>query len=239
MAETQRGTCWSITINNPKDEDIKVQLPAGWKLQGQMERGAEGTEHYQGMLSTPQVRFSAIKKTFPRAHIELAKNRRALEKYVHKPETRVAEVDTIVSNIPTLFDYQHKIAARWDDDEWNLFVNQRRDAMGDLEFSKTSLGDIALEYVDFLVGQDIEAGVCGVEYIAVNPMWRSAWKKFYRQLVSRERTAQIKSQLEVYDASQDVQAFSSPRPQDAQGAQAYGECESCPGSGSSEVHMQT
>lgn len=202
MAEKERGTCWSITINNPTQEDMKPDLPGGWNLTGQIEQGAEGTTHYQGMLSTPQVRFSAVKKVFPRAHIELAKNRKALEKYVHKSETRISEVADIRSNIPTLFEYQHTIASRWDDDEYNLFVNQKRDAMGDLEFSKTSTADIALEYVDFLVGLDIEKGVCGIEYIAINPMWRSAWKKFYRQLVSRERTAKIKTELEVYNASQ-------------------------------------
>lgn len=202
MAEKERGTCWSITINNPTQEDMKPDLPGGWKLTGQMEQGEEGTIHYQGMLTTPQVRFSAVKKVFARAHIELAKNRKGLEIYVHKPETRISEVADIRSNIPTLFEYQHTIASRWDDDEYNLFVNQKRDAMGDLEFSKTSTADIALEYVDYLVGLDIEKGICGIEYIAINPMWRSAWKKFYRQLVSRERKAKIKTELEVYNASE-------------------------------------
>jgi len=235
---TERGTCWSITINNPKDEDIKVELPAQWKLQGQMEKGAEGTEHYQGMLTTPQVRFSQVKKTFPRAHIELAKNRKALEKYVHKSETRVAEVADVVSNIPTLFEYQHKIASRWDDDEWNLFLNQKRDAMGDLEFGKTTTGEIALEYVDMLVGHDIEDGVCGIEYIAINPMWRSAWKKFYRQLVSRER--KIKSDQEIYNASQvsETQSVSQGGPQGSQNQKAYGECEPCFGPNPATLHNQ-
>lgn len=100
-----RGTCWSITINNPTADDMSPTLPAGWKLVGQMEKGEEGTLHYQGMLTTNQVRFSAVKKVFSRAHIELAKNRKGLEKYVHKPETRVSEVSDIVSNIPTLFEY--------------------------------------------------------------------------------------------------------------------------------------
>jgi len=222
MAETQRGTCWSITINNPTQEDLKPELPAGWKLQGQIERGQEGTEHYQGMLNTSQVRFSAVKKVFPRAHIELAKNRKALEKYVHKSETRVSEVSDIVSNIPTLFEYQHKIAARWDDDEWNLYVNQAREDAGNEDLK---MGDIALAYVDYLVGQDIENGICGIEYIAINPMWRSAWKKFYRQLVTRERTAKLKSQEEVYNASEEVSSQHAPQTvQEGSQEQDYGEC---------------
>lgn len=233
MAENSRGTCWSITINNPTDADYKVELPAAWRLQGQLERGEEGTEHYQGMLTTPQVRFSAVKKQFPRAHIELAKNRKALEKYVHKSETRVAEVADVVSNIPTLFEYQHTIAARWDDDEWNLFVNQAREDSGD---ENLKIDELALKYVDYLVGQDIEAGICGIEYIAINPMWRSAWKKFYRQLVTRER--KLKSQQDIYNAAQEV----SPQPQSPQtcpqGKEAYGECESRSRADSSEVHLQ-
>lgn len=232
-----RGTCWSITINNPKDEDIKVDLPAAWKLQGQMERGEEGTEHYQGMLSTPQVRFSAVKKIFPRAHIELAKNRKALEKYVHKPETRIAEVNDVVSNIPTLFAYQHTIASRWNDDEFDAFVRLKRESMGEDEYAKYKESDLALDYVDYLVGQDIIAGVCGIEYIAINPMWRSAWKKFYRQLVTRER--KLKSQQDIYNAVQEVHASQSPQsPQSPQGEEAYGECESRPSADCTEVHLQ-
>jgi len=205
MAENNRGTCWSVTINNPTESDLKPELPAGWRMEGQMEKGDEGTEHFQGMVNTPQVRFSALKKVFPRAHIELAKNRKALEKYVHKPETRIGEVDNVVSNIPTLFAYQHTIAARWDDDEWNMFYNTRREQEGGTTVvsKQEAEADIALAYVDYLVGLDIEKGVCGIEYIAINPMWRSAWKKFYRQLVNRERTAILKSQQDIYNAREE------------------------------------
>jgi len=175
-----RATCWSITINNPLDVDLNVTLPAGWKIEGQIEVGEEGTEHYQAMLTTPQVRFSAVKKVFPRGHIEVARNRQALKKYVHKDDTRIGEVETRVSNIPTLFDYQHTIAGKWNDEE---FIALRCDPA----YDKKTPGEKALEYVDILVERDILAGVCGVEYIAINPMWRSAWKRFWRAMVERER----------------------------------------------------
>lgn len=193
---SERGTCWSITINNPKDEDLNVQMKGGWKLTGQMEKGEEGTEHYQGMLITPQERFSAVKKVFPRAHIELAKNRKALEKYVHKDESRIRTVDDISSNIPTLFDYQHQIANKWNDDEFHAVCNE----VTDEEMTKLGIGEIALRYVDKLVAEDIENGVNGIEYIAINPMWRSAWKKFWRSMVKRERTAKKESNQIIYDA---------------------------------------
>ena len=177
-----RGNCWSITINNPKESDYTQQLPAGWALTGQLEVGKEGTPHYQGMLTTPQIRFSAVKKVFTTAHIEKAKNKNALSKYVHKDDTRIASVGDNVSNIPTLFSYQHTVAQVWDDDEWATF----RDKHQEID-NKMTEGDIALNYVDLLVSRDIENGACGVEYIAVNPMWRSSWKKFWRSMVVREQ----------------------------------------------------
>lgn len=189
---TERATCWSITINNPTDEDLAPSLPAGWAMKGQIEAG-DGTQtrHYQGMLTTPQVRFSAVRKVLPRAHVEIARNRKALEQYVQKEDTRLETVPPIQSNIPTLFDYQHTIAGRWDQEEWLQFANDRMD--GD---KKITIDDLALEYVDRMVAQDIESGVCGVEYIAINPMWRSAWRKFWRSMVARERSKKSEEQEE-------------------------------------------
>lgn len=184
MAETTtRGTVWSITINNPTEDDLNSSiLPPGWSLEGQKEVGAEGTIHYQGMLKTPQVRFSQIKKILPRAHIELAKNKTALAKYVHKEETRIEEVPTMRSSIPTLFEYQHTVAQAWNHSEWDE-INQEFLA----DAKAKDIGDYILRYVDVLVARDIRKGVCGVEYIGVNPMWRSAWKKFGLQMVAREK----------------------------------------------------
>lgn len=184
---SQRATVWSITINNPTEQDMSPTLPAGWAMSGQIEQGEEGTTHYQGMVTTPQVRFSAVKKIFPRAHIEVARNKEALTKYVHKDETRLQAVADRQSNIPTLFDYQHTVARKWDADEWREYLARRMD-----EDIKKDIGDIALEFVDNIVSIDIESGVCGVEYIAINPMWRSAWKKFWRSMIARERIAQAK-----------------------------------------------
>jgi len=193
---SERASCWSITINNPKASEYSCELPAKWMLQGQLEEGAEGTLHYQGMLTTPQVRFSAVKKIFPRAHIEVARNKSALQKYVSKEETRIATVDTNVSTIPTLFDYQHKIASRWNDDEFDELLEKWKK----LDDAKKTIGDIALDYIDSLVAEDIEAGLNGVEYIAINPMWRSAWKRFWKAMVYRERK-KIESQ-DIQDAPQ-------------------------------------
>lgn len=178
---TDRATCWSLTINNPTPEQYQITLPVGWHLEGQLERGEQGTEHYQGMLRTPQVRFSAVKRIFPRAHIEAARNPTALKKYVHKEETRVASVESI----PTLFEYQTIIADKWDQDEynrrWQTAIEQIQLPMPD---------DVAMQYIDDLVAQDIESGRRGAEFIAINPMWRSSWKRFWRSIIKRNGNAQ-------------------------------------------------
>lgn len=131
---SDRGTCWSLTINNPNDDDRQnmAMLPAGWSIRGQEERGEQGTLHLQLMLKTPQVRFSAVKKWFPRAHIEKARNEQALAQYVVKSDTRVSEltVDKKFLTLPQLWvkfaEYVHEkcddakrpLWLEWDPEDW-------------------------------------------------------------------------------------------------------------------------
>lgn len=192
---TDRATCWSITINNPQESEYQIPLPVGWKLEGQLERGKEGTLHYQGCLRTPQVRFSAVKKQFPRAHIEIARDAIALKKYVHKDETRVKEVDSI----PTMFQYQDIIAGMWIEDEFRKLLNE--------EFEKSDLPDcdeVAMRYLDSLVARDIESGRRGAEFIAINPMWRSSWKRFWRSIIKRNATLQPPKEAPLDEAEGDA-----------------------------------
>jgi len=42
-----------------------------------------------------------------------------------------------------------------------------------------------MNYIDTLVKRDIESGKRGCEWIAINPMWRSSWKKFWRSIIRR------------------------------------------------------
>lgn len=81
---SDRSRYWSLTINNPTQEDeeaIALARQRGWKVEGQKEVGKEGTPHYQLCLDcSQQQRFSAVKKAFPRAHIEAAKSVVALKK---------------------------------------------------------------------------------------------------------------------------------------------------------------
>lgn len=204
---TERASCWSITINNPKNEEYQIVLPAKWKLEGQLEKGAEGTIHYQGMLTTPQIRFSAVKKVFPRAHIEVARNKAALAKYVKKEDTRVASVE----RIPTLFEYQTIIAEKWVDEEFRAIGNRRIEAN-----IFTDWDDVAMLYLDKLVSEDIESGRRGAEFIAINPMWRSSWKKFWSSIIKRHASSLSRK-------AEESPASCSPAQQVSEGGQWFSE----------------
>lgn len=173
---TDQATCWSLTIFDMNEVDNWKKIP-GWKLSGQYEEGKEtGKKHFQGMLQTPQVRFSAIKRVFPGAHIEPARDRAALAKYTSKEETRVATYEA--AGVPSLFDYQDTIAGLWDVEEFG----RRRSDDAYLKRYKYDVGDLALAYVDELVASEIVKGQRGIEFIGINPMWRSSWKNSTLQL---------------------------------------------------------
>jgi len=175
-----RSSNWSITINNPTPEETQVMMPSGWKLSGQYEVGENGTPHFQGHLKTPQSRFSRVKEFFPRAHIEAARSAAALEKYVHKEETRVGEFAG--RSVPTIFEYQQQVAQAWDEHEFRQLTDHHYQHNRD---AKRDIGDVALSYVDTICATYIEEGARGLEFISVNPMWRSSWKKFYASIIKR------------------------------------------------------
>jgi len=187
---TDRASCWSITINNPTAEDLNWKFPpgSGWKIEGQMELGKEGTPHYQGMLQTGQVRFSQVKKHIPRAHIEKCKSKAALKAYVHKEETRVAEV--AFHRAFTVFDLMDMVIDKWDDEGFSNYCEL---------YKNKPPADLYSRYSDIIISQLIEEGAAGgIEYVAINPMWRSAWLKFGSAMVKREKN---KSNTLVYNAN--------------------------------------
>lgn len=126
---TTRSNNWSLTINNPTDadhEDMARARQKGWKVMGQVEKGENGTPHLQLHLQTPQIRFSAVKKAFPRAHIEVARNVQALANYVAKEDTRLAALPQQQEMYPSLSKFWHLVFQfiesqnwiHWDGDKW-------------------------------------------------------------------------------------------------------------------------
>jgi len=179
---TKRANCWSITWNNPP-EDVSCPQP-GWKLEGQFEVGESGTRHFQGMLKTPQVRFSAVKRVFPKAHIEIARNVAALSEYVHKEDTRVASYTQ--NDVPSIFQFSELVAEQFDENEFYNSILPIQDTYYP-KLTKEKQGELLLAYIDDLVGRMIRQGQVAAEFIGINPMFRSAWKKHGWNIIERRR----------------------------------------------------
>lgn len=162
---SERATCWSVTINNPtaSDEDAiaHAKQRSGWKVEGQLEAGEEGTQHYQLMVKTPQVRFSALKSAFPRAHIEVARNVKALSAYVHKDDTKIGELP-VNDKFPTMDKFWLLFTTFVTDQEWLCRMESEEDRLQLLdEFCLNAIND----------GYHVES-------FGVNPQIRSAIKKY-------------------------------------------------------------
>lgn len=166
-----RANCWSITINNPTQTDeynISQARQKGWKVHGQLEKGENGTPHYQIMLRTPQVRFSAVKSIFPRAHIEVSRNPTALAAYVQKDETRVGQLQLDQGKYPTQLQL-----FQWFSSYWYNIKPEKKNATN-------------LEIFDLMIAQKIAQGyMIGAE--VMNPQIRAFIKKFGDQLALRHR----------------------------------------------------
>ena len=175
---SDRATCWSVTINNPtKSDDENIAMAkqrSGWAVYGQKEVGENGTEHYQLMITTPQVRFSAVKKAFPRSHIEVARDRKALTKYVNKEDTRVADLPTN-NNYPSMSQM------------WDSFAEYY-----DLNFKKHLChydwsSEKRLHVFDLFIKEEIVKGKF-VETMAVNPQIRSIVKNYLSEIIQRSQS---------------------------------------------------
>jgi len=187
---TMRSTCWSLTINNPApadEEQINLARQRGWKVEGQMEKGAEGTLHYQLRLMTPQVRFSAVKKAFPRAHIEAARDPIALGKYVTKEATKVADLPQGQDAYPSLSKFWELIYLHYNTDDsygWNSLSLEEGLAEFYHEDLDMELSSSPLVVLDRAVRVLISGGY-HIESLAANPSTRSMWKLYARELIGR------------------------------------------------------
>jgi len=206
MTSAMRATCWSVTLNmkNVKqsscDEMINTARSAGWKVTGQEEMGEENP-HYQLMVQTPQVRFSAVKKMFPTGHIEVARNRQALANYVTKEDTRVGalpEHDEKYVTASRLWDMIYQVNERnglWDKTNDDAVVCYKESDQRDIERDP-------LAFFDRMIGYFIRQGYF-VDMLACNPAIRSFWKKFWRDILERscKTDRQTDRQTELFSQS--------------------------------------
>jgi len=187
---SDRSTSWSVTINNPTasdEEQIALARQKGWKVEGQLEQGANGTPHYQLAVKTPQVRFSAMKKAFPRAHIEVARNAPALQTYVNKEETRIGVLPTSSEMYPSLTKF------------WELLSDTIL-PIGDYLYADKKHRRL-IQY-DEAVRKLIEKGY-HVESLAMNPSTRSIWNTYADSIMKRTETERqtAKRQAEIISQS--------------------------------------
>lgn len=173
-----RGTAWSLTCNLKEvnratvDSCIERAKSMGWGVEGQLEAGDQGTQHYQLLLRTPQCRFSAVKRCFPTAHIELARNVKALQSYVHKEETRVESLKSVEVTFVTWKMLRDKFF------EW-LVCELDVEAC----FIHDDTGRLA--YWDRFIGLSITEGM-EVDTLGVNPQYRSCIIRYWNSYVDRE-----------------------------------------------------
>jgi len=225
---TDRATAWSVTINmktvsqSTADECINTARARGWKVEGQLEQGEEGTKHYQLMVRTPQTRFSAMKKMFPTAHIEIARNVDALREYVNKQETRTG-------SLPTQNDKYPSVTKMWEL-FWDHIPTKDWFTGTDADINQYAtdlpVGEKArLQYLDETGAWLIKSGYY-VEQHLVNPQVRSSFQKFakelcirtLRKLVKEDADRQTDRQVEI-----ESQEINIPTTDDSSQSQEYDE----------------
>lgn len=187
-----RATCWSVTINNPTEQDeLEVQVARatkGWKVFGQIEVGENGTPHYQLMVKSPQVRFVQMKKMFSRGHIEVARNPKQLEAYVQKEETRVGSLPQQSEQYPNQSAFWELVYHRCH--YYNLIdmntYNSPRLGWWMKEYDSILFESDVMVMFDIIVGDLIREGYY-VEAHAMNPQVRGAWKHWSIDILTRTR----------------------------------------------------
>lgn len=222
---TDRHTSWSVTINNPTaadEEEIALARSKGWKVEGQIERGENGTPHYQLLVKTPQTRFSTIKNYFKRGHIEPAKNVVALKKYVHKEDTRVAELTSTDDKYPSVSKMWELMFVFLRDNNWiHIDHDPRYDTENDrwdtmwFKDCPNHLRHNPERMFDTLIQELIINGYF-VEHHAMNPQVRGAWKRYAPAILHRTRLVidarnDLQNKIAVDDITQNVEV-PSPNP---------------------------
>lgn len=158
MADTLKATYWGpCTINNPTDDDRARLSEPNWPewvkgVRGQDEVGENGTPHIQFMvICKAQQRLSALKKWLPRAHLEAARNVKAVQAYVSKTDTAVE--GTRFERTNEAFYVTPAQFPRWLRSEWDALLDDK-----DVPPHQMNL-DTALEEAAFTVAYVTRKGL--------------------------------------------------------------------------------
>jgi len=201
---TGKASCWSVTINNPSDDDhaqwesLKT-LPWIKQVAGQLEQGENDTPHIQGMVQTEYGRFfEKLKAALPRAHIEIAKNKFALVNYVHKTETRIGEVaqyERPQTRIATQVDIQNELVMQVRVIAPCKYPERWEASEGDFQVFMNHHGWIVKRDADWWIDQSVNAlirrGYFGVEFTMANNQIRGAFKRYLDSIIIRNLSAVV------------------------------------------------
>lgn len=171
-----KTTNWSLTYwftegrNRDTFQKLVEEMPTDWMIEGQEERGHEsGKLHMQLRLKTPQTRGTRIAKFFPKTDIDEARNVFALQNYVHKEDTRVAEFKTVENRSPQW----HVVCDKFFD--WLVskdeFLGFLKDDLDERESPRLALWD---KFINISITEGMR-----VELIGVNPQYRSAIRRYW------------------------------------------------------------
>lgn len=118
---------WFLTINHNSTEDFQTLLDLNTRtLVFQTEIGESGTPHIQCTLELKDAKtFNAMKKIFPRAHLEVPKHWARSIKYCYKDDTFTGERRYVKINNNVLYDISN------DDININTVSHARRDSTHD------------------------------------------------------------------------------------------------------------
>lgn len=168
---------------------ITQQMPTDWMVEGQIEQGVDSQQqlHAQLFLKTPQTRGTKIAKFFKNCYIDEARNPFALQKYVHKTDTRVAEFKTVENRSP----------------QWHVVVDTFADWLvrEGYHIAGGSFGPPDQEERLRLWDQFILKSLMEdmrVDVIGVNPQYRSCiakyWSAYVYNALRRQKDRQTNSQ---------------------------------------------
>lgn len=192
-----KKTAWSITMwmtdktgYTPETiNEFVQQMPNNWAVEGQIEKGKEsGDLHYQLLLKTEQTRGTRVAKFWPKCHIEGAENFHALQNYVHKEDTRVAEFKTVENRSPQW----SVVCDRFFD--WLLAEEEQVSFFGTTDEERLRLWDK-------FIGLSIEEGM-RVDIIGVNPQYRSCIIRYWQNYI---RVAKTRTSVDKLDRQTDRQ----------------------------------
>lgn len=154
--------------------ELVKNMPDNWSLEGQIEQGVDSQQklHAQLFLKTEQTRGTKIVKYFPNCYVNEAKNPFALQNYVHKEETRVAEFKTIENRSPDWRVVRNKFF------DWIIENEPFYDHIDDDLDERDSL---RLKLWDKFGNISVAEGMY-IELIIVNPQYRSVIRRLWTGL---------------------------------------------------------